>query len=39
MMAAQLSQKDAIAHEAAKCRANPALFFGSTPKLPLFQGR
>lgn len=39
MMAAQLPKKHAIAHDAAKCGANPALFLGSTPKLPLFQGR
>jgi hypothetical protein len=39
MMAAQLPKKHAIAQHAAKCGANPALFLGSTPKLPLFQGR
>lgn len=33
MMAAQLPKKHAIAHDAAKCGANPALFLGLGPKL------
>ncbi len=38
MVAAQLPQKHAYAHHAAKCGANPALFLGLKPKLTQFLG-
>ena len=39
MGAAQLPPKHAIAHHAAKCGANPALFLGLKPKLTQFLSR
>lgn len=38
MVAAQLPQKHAYAHHAAKCGANPALILGLKPKLTQFSG-